>query len=157
MVGSQNRNELTAGQVLEGAVISPSLFAISHNAERISVAWSRSPSTKLSILLLMLARVTFVVESSIQTYASWLTYRLLISSYLYLCRYTVNFSSKYCSPGRESAERLFSDVALPQFTAHVVQSEGLQGGNVVLLWRFVRYRMFRADCEYQVQTLSARR
>ena len=79
---SQNRNKLTTGKGLVGDLISPSVFAISHSAQSISAACSRSPSTKSSIFLLTLTRVASVVKSSIHTDASWLTYRLLISSYL---------------------------------------------------------------------------
>jgi len=82
MLERKNRNELTAGEVFEGAAISPVLFAISSNAETASAACSRSPLAKLSIFLSTLERVASVVESSIQTYASCSMYRFLISSYL---------------------------------------------------------------------------
>ena len=80
----QNRLGLTVDGVFEGALISPSLFIISHNAESISAPCSRFPSTNLSIFLSILARVASVVESSIQTEASWSMYRPLISLYLHL-------------------------------------------------------------------------
>jgi hypothetical protein len=79
---NKNRNGLTAGEAFEGAVMSSSLFTISHNAESVSVTCSRSPSKKSSIFLSTPVRVASVVERSIHTDASWLAYRLLISSYL---------------------------------------------------------------------------
>jgi len=69
----------------------------------------------------------------------------------------INLNNVSGSPGCESAESLLSDVALPQFTAYVIESQGLQRGDIVLLWGFVRFRMLRGDAERQVQTLSASR
>lgn len=75
----KNRIGLTEGDAFEGALILPPLFKISHNAESTSVPSSRSPSKKLSIFL---SRLISVAEPSVQTNASWLMYRVLISSYL---------------------------------------------------------------------------
>jgi hypothetical protein len=123
---------LTAGEVFKGDLISPSVFAISHSAQSISVACSRSPSTKLSIFLLTLTRVASVVESSIHMDASWLANRHLISSYLHLSQCTVDFGDVSRSLGCESAKRLLDDVALSQFTADVIQGKGLKCREVVL-------------------------
>ena len=49
-----------------------------------------------------------------------------------LRRYTVNLSDVTRSLECESAERLFDDIALSQLTTYVIQSEGLQHGNIVL-------------------------
>ena len=81
--GKENWEELTAGEVFAGAVISSSLLVISNSSENTPVARSRSPSAKLSIFSLALERVVFVVESSIQLNASCWIYRFLISSYLH--------------------------------------------------------------------------
>ena len=54
------RNGLTAGEELEGAVIFPSLFAISSNAKTASAACSRFPLTKLSIFFSTLLRIASV-------------------------------------------------------------------------------------------------
>ena len=70
-------NGLTAGEVCRGDLISPSVFAISHSAQSISVACSRSPSTKSSIFLLTLTRVASVVESSIHMDASCFCCRVI--------------------------------------------------------------------------------
>jgi len=50
----------------------------------------------------------------------------------------INLNNVSGSPGCESAESLFGDVALPQFTAYLIESQGLQRGDIVLLWGFVR-------------------
>ena len=76
------RNRLTEDEVLEGDLTSPSLFTVFHNAETVSAACSRLPSTKALIFISILVRVASV-ESSTQIYASCSTYRLLISSYLH--------------------------------------------------------------------------
>ena len=128
----QNWNGLTAGGVFAGALISRSSYATSHNAESISVACSRSPSTKLSIFLSTLVRVVSVVESSTHTNASWSMYGPLISSYLRLYQYIVDSCDVPGSPRCKSAERFFNNVALCQFTAYLIQSQTLQLGDVVL-------------------------
>ena len=77
-----NENGLTLAEAAEGAPTFPSLLAVFHSAEIVSVACSRSPSTKLSIFLSTLARVASV-ESVTQAWASCSTYRFLISAYLH--------------------------------------------------------------------------
>jgi len=60
-------------------------------------------------------------------------HRFLISSYLRHSVGAVQANRALHSPGREPAECLFDDIAPSEFTAYVVQSEGLQCGDVVLL------------------------
>jgi len=128
----QKRNRLTAGKVFDVVVRSPSSFTISHNAERTPVACSRPPWEKLSIFSLTLARMVSVIKPSIQSQASWLMHRFLISSYLHYSVSEIQTSNTLHSPRCEPAESHFNDVALSKFTVYVVQSEGLQCGDVVL-------------------------
>jgi len=70
----KNWKEPTAGDVLGGALISPSLFKISHSAESAPAACLSSPWAKRLTLSSMSAPIVSVVESSIvQACASWLT------------------------------------------------------------------------------------
>ena len=65
----QNGNELTADGGVAGALIFLFFATVSHNVVSISVAWSSSPSAKLSIFFRTQARVFSIVESSISMYA----------------------------------------------------------------------------------------
>ena len=78
-----------------------------------------------------------------------------------LNRYTAHLNNVSHSPGRESAERIFENVAFSQFTTYVVEGEGLQHGDVVLWQTFVRCQKqkqkLRVDRRDKIQTLSASR
>ena len=54
-----------------------------------------------------------------------------------LGQYIANCSS-VSSLRRKPAKRLPDDVAFSQSTTYVIQSEGLQSGDIVLRWNFVR-------------------
>ena len=55
-----------------------------------------------------------------------------------LCLYASNLNNLSHSLGCESAERILRNVTLSQLVAYVIQSEGLQHGDIVLLRMFVR-------------------
>jgi len=138
VLGRRSGSRLTAGEVFEGTVTSPSLLAISHNAEKMSVACSRSPSTKSSTFLSTLARVTSVVESSIQADASWFMYKLLISSYL--CP-TVNTPPTIVEcPAHWEANRLNDSSAISHFPSSL------------RMW--FRARVFRVGTSYCCESSS---
>ena len=75
-------NELTPGEGFGEAVALESLLAISHKADSISVAYSRSPSAKLPICSPTLARVASVIVPSLHMNASRSAYKSAISLYL---------------------------------------------------------------------------
>ena len=98
--------------MFEGALISPSSFTIFHNAETVSAACSSSPWTKLPIFFSILVRITSVV-SSIQVYASFSTYRFLISSYLRL--YISEHSARKTHPTHLDANLLNDSSTISHF------------------------------------------
>ena len=83
--------------------------------------------------------VDLLVDAAMNCFRRWVPYsngceyRSIISPYLRLCQHPVQVGDMFHSPRCESTKSLPDDVALPQLIVRVIQSEGLQHCEDVVL------------------------